>query len=75
MRTFSDVIEAFGVAVVADILKLEESHVRVMKTRESIPPEYWGALLEAAPRRGIRGLDYEKLRRLRRARFESARAS
>lgn len=71
MQTFSDIIEAFGVAVVARILKLEESHVRTMKARDSIPPEYWGPLLEEAPNFGITDLDYRQFQRLREARFSS----
>jgi hypothetical protein len=77
MNTFADVIDAFGVPVVAKTLRLDESHVRTMKARNSIPPEYWGLLLELAEGRGIEGLDYRKFRRLRKARFaeQEARAS
>jgi hypothetical protein len=76
MRTFAEVIDAFGVAVVAKMLDLEESHVRTMKARNSIPPEYWGQLIEEAPKHGIVGLDYRKFRRLRQSRFvQEARAS
>lgn len=70
MNTFSDIIDAFGIAVVAEILGIEESHVRVMKARDSIPPEYWGVLIEQAVKRGIKGLDYRRLRRLRAVRFD-----
>jgi hypothetical protein len=36
-----------------------------MKTRASIPPEYWGKVVSAAVRRGIDGLSLELLAELR----------
>ena len=69
MRTFSEIIDAFGVPVVAEVLSLPESHVRTMKARDSIAPEYWEALIEAAPKHGVRGLDYKRLHKIRAERF------
>lgn len=75
--SFSEVIDAFatnepirtGPSVVAEIIKKEESHVRTMKARDSIPPEYWGALIDEASRRGIQGLTHRVFLDLRAARF------
>lgn len=75
MRSFSEIIDKFGAAVLARILKVDESHVRTMKARDSIPPEYWGPVVDNAPEYGIEGLDHHKLRRLRKSRFANARAS
>ena len=65
MDSFASVIDAFGVKVVAELIGIKESHVRVMKARGSIPAEYWGILIEAAPGHGIEGIDFSLLRRLR----------
>lgn len=85
MKTFAAIIDAFGVpdgppagkgvAIIAKALRLDESHVRTMKARNSIPPEYWGALIELADDLGIEGLDYKKFRQLREARFSEQAAS
>jgi hypothetical protein len=71
MDSFESVIDAFGAKRVAEIIGVKDSHVRVMKARGSIPAEYWGDLIEAAPRLGIRGIDYALLRRLRSQKFSS----
>lgn len=71
MDSFASVIDAFGVKVVAELIGVKESHVRVMKTRGSIPAEYWGVLIEAAPERGIEGIDFSLLRRLRTQKFST----
>ena len=47
-RTFSDIIDAIGIAALAKHFGKDESHVRVMKTRDSVPPDYWPQLIEAA---------------------------
>ncbi|MEZ2410510.1 hypothetical protein [Bosea sp. UNC402CLCol] len=73
MHSFASVIDAFGVKVVAELLGVKESHVRVMKTRGSIPAEYWGLLIEAAPEHGISGVDYPLFRQLRSQKFAPAR--
>lgn len=75
MHSFSEIVDRFGIAALAALLKTDESHVRVMKTRDSIPPEYWGALIEAAPERGIDGLTYPLFRELRSARFNKDEGS
>lgn len=69
MQTFTDLIDAFGVAALAKMLGVAESHVRTMKARDSVPPEYWGVLIEKATERGIEGVTYQALRGLRTRRF------
>jgi hypothetical protein len=66
---FSEIIDAFGVSAVAEVINKDESHVRTMKARDSIPPEYWGLLVEAAPSKGIEGLNYDVFVGLRSKRF------
>jgi hypothetical protein len=66
MRTHSDIIGRWpSPADFASDLGIESSHARVMKTRASIPPEYWGKVVSAAVRRGIDGLSLELLAELR----------
>lgn len=69
MRTFSDLIDEFGVADLAKILKVDESHVRTMKARDSVPPEYWGQIIEEAPKHRVRGVSWKTLKALRDSRF------
>lgn len=69
MRSFSDLIESFGAPALAELLHLEESHIRTMKARDSIPPEHWGPIIEDAARRKIPGVNWKSLRALRNSRF------
>lgn len=69
MKSFADVIDAFGYSALAEILDTKESHVRTMKSRNSIPPRYFGTLAKEAPKRGITSLDLERLHRLQDKRF------
>ncbi len=69
MNTFVQIIEKFGTTVLAELFRVDESHIRTMKTRNSIPPEYWGILIEEGPKYGARGLSWRRLRALRDARF------
>lgn len=48
-ETFCQIIEIIGHTRLAGILGTTESHVRVMKARNSIPLEKWTALLEGWP--------------------------
>ena len=70
MMTFSKLIEEVTVPALATLLGVDESHVRTMKARESIPPEYWGLIIESAPQQ--LDLTYSKLRAMRRERFASS---
>ena len=69
MRCFSDVIEAFGVAPMAELLGVPDSHVRVMKARNSIPADYWSRIVKAAEDRGIDGVSADSLVAMREERF------
>lgn len=62
MRTFSEVIDAFGGSrAFADALNIDEGHARVMRWRDSIPPHYWTEVAEEAARRGIKGVTLDVL--------------
>ena len=73
MNTFSDLIDAFTVPVVAEVLGLSRKHVHTMRARKAVPPLHWGALIEAAPRYGIE-LDHTKCRSLYESRVSEAAA-
>lgn len=54
MRSFSEVIEAFGgVVPFRDALGLPDVNARQMKQRDSIPPGYWPRTVEAAKERVV----------------------
>jgi hypothetical protein len=62
MRSFSDVIAAFGgVVPFRDALSLPDVNARQMKQRDSIPPGYWPRTVEAAADLKIEGVTYELL--------------
>lgn len=69
MKTFADVIEAFGVKAMCEILGLPDTHIRAMKARDSIPVRYWSTLIERGAKYGV-PLDFKKLDRIRESRFE-----
>jgi hypothetical protein len=49
MERFADVIDRVGgTEVLARLLSIKESHARVMKARNSIPPQYWPLLVSGA---------------------------
>jgi hypothetical protein len=75
MDTFKHLIDAFGTAHLADLLQVEESHVRTMKARDSIPPEYWGVVLEHLPEQFRGTVSFADLRDLRARRFRSESAA
>lgn len=70
--TFREIIDQIGVPVLAQALSLDESHLRTMKARDSIPPEYWGVVVDEAGRREIHGVNFESLRQLRHDRFRGS---
>jgi hypothetical protein len=47
MKSFREIIDAFGIGAFATLLGVKKSHVRVMKVRNVIPPQYWRKILEA----------------------------
>lgn len=69
MESFTALIDSIGVPTLAKAFGVEESHVRTMKARDSIPPEYWGLLIEEAPKHRVKGVSWKALRALRDARF------
>ena len=61
-RTFSDVIGLWPTSRdLANALGVEPEAVRNWKARNSIPPEYWVELVDAADRAGIEGIDADHL--------------
>ena len=69
MKTFREIIDAFGISPLASALGVDESHMRVMRTRDSIPPKYWRALLECERPEALHGLTLAILDDLYEARF------
>lgn len=62
MNSFASIIEAFGGgAKYGRAVGISDCHARVMKTRDSIPAEYWQDTVEAAERLGIDGVTFELL--------------
>jgi hypothetical protein len=69
MQTFSEIIGAFGgTGPFSRATGISESHVRAMKTRESIAPEHWAGIVAAAAEHAVDGVTYEKLAEIRTAR-------
>jgi hypothetical protein len=56
MNSFREIIDAFGVARLATLLGVGQSHVRVMKVRNVIPPTYWRKILDAPKPQGLESL-------------------
>lgn len=62
MNSFRDVFDKFkGPARLADAIGIKAFHAQTMKTRDSIPPEYWPAIVTAAKQLGIEGVTAEAL--------------
>jgi hypothetical protein len=74
MQNFGELIDKLEVDKLAKLLSLPESHIRTMKARDSIPAEYWGQIIEAAAKAGIRGVSWKSLKSFRDQRFGTARA-
>jgi hypothetical protein len=56
------IIDAFGgPKLFGAAIGVSRNHAGAMKTRGSIPPEYWPALIAAAKERGIEGVTAESL--------------
>jgi hypothetical protein len=65
MDTFSAVIDSFGgPGKFAAAIGIEPGHARAMKTRNSIPSEYWHEVVTAAVRLKIQGVTLALLARL-----------
>ena len=62
MKSFEEMIDNLGAERLATIFKVDEGHIRVMKHRNSIPQDYWPALMKL-------GIGIDKLVQLRKAAF------
>lgn len=62
MQSFSDIIDALGGSgVLSKALGLPLGTTSAMKTRDSIPPEYWRDVVSLAKSRGVDGVTYERM--------------
>lgn len=62
MWTYASLIDAFGgPAKFSEAVGVTRVHAGVMKTRDSIAPEYWPAIVAAARQRRIEGVTAETL--------------
>jgi hypothetical protein len=62
MTTFASIFDAFGgPAALGRALGISTEHAVQMRRRNSIPPEHWPALVEAARRDGVAGVTTEAL--------------
>ena len=72
MECFHEVIDAWGsMTELAKDLAIPTSHVRTMRSRDSIPARYWDRLAAAAHRRGIAGVTTESLAKIKAAQAEA----
>ena len=69
MLTFKDIIDAFTAKRLAEIFGVPESHVRTMRARDSIPPEYWRDVVTNAPDEIKNHVSFDTLWTLRKERF------
>ena len=69
MHSFSALIEALGISRLAALFGIPESHLRVIKARDSLPPEYWQLAIEEARRQRLAGVTWKSLAALRDRRF------
>lgn len=65
MNSFGEIIAAFGgPAEFSRAIGIKPFHAQTMKTRGSIPPEYWERVVSAAVAREIDGVTFEGLAKL-----------
>lgn len=65
MQRFSDILAEWpSHAAIEDDLGVKRGLPAVWRHRDSVPPEYWLALVDAAQRRGIEGVTLEALARI-----------
>jgi hypothetical protein len=72
MDSFKSIIDAFGEKRLAEALGIADSHVRTMRARDSIPPEYWSDVVDNQPRDLKPRLSLSDLAHLRKSRFAEA---
>ncbi|MCW6509793.1 carph-isopro domain-containing protein [Lichenifustis flavocetrariae] len=76
MRTFSDVIDDLGgYLAVAEAIAVPKGTASAMKTRQSIPSEYWDGLVTLARRLGRDDVTFEVLAEISAQRRAHARRS
>lgn len=75
MDSFQKIIDAFGTDRLAEAAGVTESHVRVMRARDSIPPLYWPDIVAKAPDHLKGKVTFDLLKTLRAGRFAAAPAS
>jgi hypothetical protein len=73
MKSYIAIIDKYGAADLAEAMGTTESHVRVMRVRNSIPSAYWKLLVAQARQRGWDGLTLDKLYALQQRRFRQGR--
>lgn len=62
MQSFAEIIRAWpDDATFADDGGVTTARVAVWKSRDRIPAEHWGWIIQAAERRGIPGVSWEAL--------------
>ena len=73
MITFAELIDRCGGPIrVAEAFGIRDSHARVMKTRNSVPVDYWPQLIRLAGEAGISGVTFEALYEMRSSTLERA---
>lgn len=73
MESFQSVIEALGgPPSFAEAIGVTENHARVMKSRNSIPAEYWHPIVLAAQAKGLADITHEALARIAAAKRKAA---
>ena len=60
MQNFIEMIDTLTVPKLAKMLNVPEGHIRVMRNRNSVPPDHWPPLIKF-------GISYDKLVKMRRA--------
>lgn len=75
MDSFASLISQIGTGTLAIAFGIDAGHVRTMRNRNSIPVEYWPALIVVAQSKSIEGLTYETLQALRPSRQKQREAA
>lgn len=60
-----------GPSKIARVIGKGSSTASEMKRRQSIPVQYWSALIDAAQENGVEGISYETLAQMHSARAEA----
>lgn len=68
MKTHVDLIERWGIRPFAEAIGVTYTHAQLMKWRNSVPPDYWPAVVDDAAKRGWSDITPDLLMRLRKGR-------